>query len=115
MSHIQAQESASQVGSMVPTPTPEGSVRGQMLREFWYYFSENKGAVLGLVVFSIVVVVALFAPILAPHNPAAQNRDALLLPPVFMEGGRIVEQGPPAQIFGDPQDDRTRAFLRRVS
>ncbi|WP_372803789.1 amino acid ABC transporter ATP-binding protein [Paracoccus seriniphilus] len=33
---------------------------------------------------------------------------------VFMEGGRIVEQGPPDQIFGDPQDDRTRAFLRRV-
>lgn len=33
---------------------------------------------------------------------------------VFMEGGRIVEQGPPGQIFGDPQDDRTRAFLRRV-
>ena len=33
---------------------------------------------------------------------------------VFMEGGRIVEQGPPDQIFGAPQDDRTRAFLRRV-
>ena len=33
---------------------------------------------------------------------------------VFMEGGRIVEQGKPAQIFGNPQDDRTRAFLRRV-
>lgn len=33
---------------------------------------------------------------------------------VFMEGGRIVEQGPPAQIFGRAQDDRTRAFLRRV-
>lgn len=33
---------------------------------------------------------------------------------VFMEGGRIVEQGPPAQIFGNAQDDRTRAFLRRV-
>ncbi|RJE80978.1 amino acid ABC transporter ATP-binding protein [Paracoccus sp. JM45] len=33
---------------------------------------------------------------------------------VFMEGGRIVEQGPPSQIFGNAQDDRTRAFLRRV-
>lgn len=33
---------------------------------------------------------------------------------VFMEGGRIVEQGPPAQIFGNAQDERTRAFLRRV-
>lgn len=34
---------------------------------------------------------------------------------LFMEGGRIVEQGPPAQIFDAPQDDRTRAFLRRVT
>ncbi|WP_295042349.1 amino acid ABC transporter ATP-binding protein [uncultured Paracoccus sp.] len=34
---------------------------------------------------------------------------------VFMDGGRIVEQGPPDQIFGNPQDDRTRAFLRRVA
>lgn len=33
---------------------------------------------------------------------------------VFMEGGRIVEQGPPDKIFGNAQDDRTRAFLRRV-
>lgn len=33
---------------------------------------------------------------------------------VFMEGGRIVEQGPPAQIFDNPRDERTRAFLRRV-
>ena len=33
---------------------------------------------------------------------------------VFMEGGRIVEQGSPDQIFGNAQDDRTRAFLRRV-
>ncbi|WP_299907916.1 amino acid ABC transporter ATP-binding protein [uncultured Paracoccus sp.] len=34
---------------------------------------------------------------------------------VFMEGGRIVEQGPPAQIFDAPEDERTRAFLRRVT
>ncbi|MGH2387681.1 MAG: amino acid ABC transporter ATP-binding protein [Chloroflexota bacterium] len=33
---------------------------------------------------------------------------------VFMDQGVIVEAGPPAQIFGDPQHERTRAFLRSV-
>ena len=33
---------------------------------------------------------------------------------IFMEGGRIVEQGPPQQLFDAPQDPRTREFLKRV-
>lgn len=33
---------------------------------------------------------------------------------IFMEGGRIVEQGPPDQILVDPKDPRTREFLRKV-
>ncbi|MGH2345725.1 MAG: amino acid ABC transporter ATP-binding protein, partial [Chloroflexota bacterium] len=33
---------------------------------------------------------------------------------VFMDQGVIVEAGAPAQIFGDPQHERTRAFLRSV-
>jgi ABC-type polar amino acid transport system ATPase subunit len=33
---------------------------------------------------------------------------------VFMADGRIVEQGPPAQIFGAPREARTREFLRQV-
>lgn len=33
---------------------------------------------------------------------------------LFMEGGRIVEQGPPEQIFTAPEDPRTREFLRKV-
>jgi putative amino-acid transport system ATP-binding protein len=33
---------------------------------------------------------------------------------LFMEGGRIVEQGPPEEIFDAPRDPRTREFLRRV-
>ena len=32
----------------------------------------------------------------------------------FLEGGRIVETGPPAQIFREPREARTRAFLDRV-
>jgi polar amino acid transport system ATP-binding protein len=33
---------------------------------------------------------------------------------VFMDGGRIVESGPPEQIFNEPQEERTRTFLQRV-
>lgn len=33
---------------------------------------------------------------------------------IFTDAGRIVEAGPPAQIFGDPQDARTREFLSQV-
>ncbi|WP_337266157.1 ABC transporter permease subunit [Oryzifoliimicrobium ureilyticus] len=57
------------------------------LSEFWYYFSRNKGAVLGLGIFIIVLVVALGAPLLAPHDPTQQNTDSLLHVPFFMEGG----------------------------
>jgi ABC-type polar amino acid transport system ATPase subunit len=34
---------------------------------------------------------------------------------VFMDDGKIVEQGPPAAIFGDPQHERTRAFIGQIS
>lgn len=33
---------------------------------------------------------------------------------VFMHGGKIVESGPPDQMFGAPQDERLRRFLKRV-
>ena len=33
---------------------------------------------------------------------------------VFMDGGVIVEQGPPAEVIGNPQEDRTKLFLKRV-
>ena len=33
---------------------------------------------------------------------------------IFMDGGRIIEEGPPAQLFDAPSDRRTESFLRRV-
>ncbi len=32
----------------------------------------------------------------------------------FLHEGRILEQGPPSQIFTEPREERTRQFLRRV-
>ncbi|TIM79965.1 MAG: dipeptide ABC transporter permease DppC, partial [Mesorhizobium sp.] len=56
--------------------------------EFWHYYSMNTGAVIGLVVFTALVLVAIFAPLVAPHSPDEQFRDALLAPPAWQEGGR---------------------------
>jgi len=33
---------------------------------------------------------------------------------VFMDGGVIVEQGPPSEVFDNPQTDRTKDFLGHI-
>ena len=65
----------------------ESSATVQVLREFWYYFSENRGAVIGLGVVLTVIFVAIFADVVAPHEPFEQYRDNLLQPPVWEVGG----------------------------
>ena len=32
----------------------------------------------------------------------------------FLDAGTILEEGPPAQIFGAPREERTRQFLQRI-
>ena len=66
----------------------DAAIRRRQIKEFWFYFSQNRGAVIGLVVFVLLVLTAVLAPLLAPHDPTMQYRDALLVPPVWSEGGR---------------------------
>ena len=56
-------------------------------REFITAFAANRGALVAFFVFALVVLGALFAPILAPHDPILQHRDALLTPPLWQAGG----------------------------
>jgi dipeptide transport system permease protein len=57
------------------------------LREFWTYFSANNGAVAGLVIVVAVLLVALFAPWLAPYAPDLTNNAVFLKPPAWQQGG----------------------------
>lgn len=57
------------------------------LREFWGYFSQNRGAVIGLAIIVMMVLAALFADVIAPHSPIEQFRDHTLVPPVWQTGG----------------------------
>lgn len=57
------------------------------LREFWFYFRENRGAVIGLWIFAVFAFLAFFGPWIAPHDATAQFRDLTLHPPVWQESG----------------------------
>jgi dipeptide transport system permease protein len=59
------------------------------LREFWISFSANRGAVIGMGVVVFFLLVALFAPLLAPHLPDQTNSAAFLKPPAWQEGGSV--------------------------
>lgn len=73
------------------TSTNSGAITAPVpmtpLQEFWHYFRSNKGAVAGLVVITIICFMAVFANFVAPHSPSDQYRDALLLPPAWLQGG----------------------------
>ena len=57
------------------------------LQEFWHYFSQNRGAVIGLYYVCLIIFLVIFADLVAPHPPYEQYRDALLTPPVWADGG----------------------------
>ena len=69
------------------TATNESDTSWVRLKEFWSYFRENKGAVAGLCVVVVVILLAIFADFVAPHIPSEQYRDHLLKPPAWQDGG----------------------------
>ena len=81
------------------------SARGAAFAEFWHYFSMNRGAVIGLAVVAIFIVLALLAPWIAPYAPEQQFRGFDKLPPAFMGGN-------PAYLLGT--DEVGRDILSRL-
>lgn len=76
------------------------------LQEFWFYFKQNRGALIGLIFILLIALISIFAPYIAPFDPTEQNRAALLLPPAWYEGGN------PAYLLGT--DDIGRDILSRI-
>lgn len=56
-------------------------------RTTWNYFKESKGGLLGLGFLGLVMFCVIFADLIAPFDPSLQNREALLLPPIWTEAG----------------------------
>jgi peptide/nickel transport system permease protein len=64
----------------VRTPTPRQLLIRRALG--------HKGLLAGGFIVIALILVAIFAPLLAPHDPYAQSLSSRLLPPVWEEGGR---------------------------
>ncbi len=56
-------------------------------RTTWNYFKESKGGLWGLGFLGLVMICVIFADVIAPFDPSLQNREALLLPPIWTETG----------------------------
>jgi len=65
----------------IAAATPGGSAG--FLRELW----ADKPAFFGMLVLLLLVFMAVFAPLLAPYDPADQSLRDRLVPPVWQEGG----------------------------
>jgi dipeptide transport system permease protein len=72
----------SDVDRAAAEPAPPGP-----WREFWGQLSANTGAMVGLAVVVAVLLMAVFAPWLAPHPPNLTNPAAFLKPPAWQAGG----------------------------
>lgn len=70
--------------SVTPVSARQGgrhSVLAQLVR--------NPLALTGAVLLLVFILVAVFAPVLAPHDPLQQNLRARLVPPVWLDGGSM--------------------------
>jgi dipeptide transport system permease protein len=67
---------------------PAQSIEGP-LAEFWHAYAQSRGAMLGLCLAGLLVLLALFAGVIAPHSPYEQFREFTLTPPVWHAGGRL--------------------------
>src|SRR5262245_33360537 len=56
-------------------------------REVWLSLKANRGAMAALCIIAIVILAALFANVIAPHDPYATDTNHLLVPPAWQDGG----------------------------
>jgi len=81
-------------------------------RDAWSRLLHNKAAVAGALVILFFMFVAIFAPLLAPHNPLELNSGKGFLPPMWVENSSTGKAGTPEFILGT--DNLGRDVLSRV-
>ena len=76
------------------------------LLQLWKIFQRNHFALVAFWIFLAFLIVAIFAPLIAPYSPYEQHPDSLLIPPAWEDAGQI------SFVFGT--DALGRDILSRV-
>ncbi|HWD11764.1 ABC transporter permease [Pseudochrobactrum sp. sp1633] len=86
------------------TERPQSRAQAKLGRSYmiWRRFASNKLAVLGLLIIGVLVFVAAFAPLLAPHSPVVGD----------LANSRLLPMGSPGYLLGT--DDQGRDILSRL-
>lgn len=69
--------------ALMGAAAPDSGGLAHFLRELW----TDKPAFFGLLILVLLVLMAIFAPLIAPYDPADQSLRDRLLPPVWQDGG----------------------------
>ena len=52
----------------------EDKLGSSEIKKIWYYFSRKKIAIIGMILVLAIILIAIFAPVLAPHSPRSVSR-----------------------------------------
>lgn len=83
------------------SPRSRGQARAASVYHGWIEFKANRLALLGLIILILLVLIAVFAPVLSPHDPFEQNL-----------ANRLAPIGTPGHVFGT--DSLGRDILSRL-
>lgn len=83
-----------------------------LMMDAWYRLIRNKAAVAGIIIILVFFMLALFAPLVAPHNPLQLNSGKDYLPPAWVQTNSSGKPGEADFLLGT--DTLGRDVLSRV-
>jgi oligopeptide transport system permease protein len=83
-----------------------------LMGDAWRRLLRNKAAVMGMVIILFFLLVAIFAPVIAPHNPLQLHSGKGFLPPAWVKHSSTGKTGDPQFLLGT--DTLGRDVLSRV-
>ena len=75
--------------ALSPAPTVVNAAEISPRREVWTSLRANRGAMVALSIIVTVVLAALLADVISPHNPSLTDKEHLLVPPAWEDGGMM--------------------------